>query len=138
MSVERLLPAVRHSDGSARGQGEQAGVYVDIEVLLAAERTADAGQHESHLVEGESEAGGHLGLVEVEVLARHVELHAAVAVGNGLAGLGSEEGRVLGAELVVADDDHLGFSTGGVDIAVADLNVADETAAGKSIDGTGQ
>ena len=77
-------------------------------------------------------------MVEVEVLARHVELHAAVAVGNGQAGLGSEEGRVLGAELVVADDDHLGFSTGGVDIAVADSNVADETAAGKSIDGTGQ
>ena len=108
---------------------------VDIEVLLAAERSADAGQHESHLVEGESEAGGHLGLIEVEVLARHIELDTAVAVGNGQAGLGSEEGWILRTELVVADDDHLGLSTGGVDIAVADSNVADETAAGKSIDG---
>ncbi len=74
------------------------------EVLAPAERAADPGEVDPHLLGLEPEAGRDLVAVDVDPLRRHVDVHASLAVGNGQARLGPEEGLVLLAELVDAAD----------------------------------
>ena len=96
------------------------------EVLAAAERAADAGQREPHLLGRQAEARGDLVAVDVQPLRGDVEVDAAVAVGHREAGLGPEERLVLHADLVLAGDDDVGRRLG---VAVADAHVAQHVAA---------
>ena len=54
---EGLFPVVDHLHRPPRVEGEQRGVDLDREVLAAAERAADAGEVDSHLLGSEREAG---------------------------------------------------------------------------------
>ena len=72
------------------------------QVLARAERAADAGQHQPHLVFWQAEAGRDLRLVHVQPLGGHVQLDPAVLGGHRQAGLGAEERLVLHADLVAA------------------------------------
>ena len=74
------------------------------EVLAAAERAADAGEVDPHLLERQPEAGRDLAAVDVQPLRRDVDVDAALAVGHREPGLGAEERLVLAAELVDAGD----------------------------------
>ena len=74
-------------------------------VFAPAERAADAGEGEPHLVPRQAEARGDLVAVDVQPLRRDEQLDAAVVVGHRQPGLGPEEGLVLHADLVVALDD---------------------------------
>ena len=87
------------------------------EVLAPAERASDPGEVDPHLLRLEPEAGRDLVAVDVNPLRRHVDVHAALAVGHGQARLGPEEGLVLLAELVDAADRDVAL---GLRVAVRD------------------
>ena len=53
------------------------------EVLATAERSADAGEMEAHLLGGEPEARCNLIAVDVQPLRGDVDVDAALTVGNG-------------------------------------------------------
>jgi hypothetical protein len=123
---ERLLAAVDHLDRPARAQREHAGVDLHRDVLAAAERAADAAEHEPHGLRRQREAGGDLVAVDVQPLRRDVEIDAAGAVGHREPGLRPEERLVLHADLVVAADDHGG---GRLRVAAPDDDAAQLVAA---------
>ena len=56
VAEERLLAPVHHLHGAAGVEREQAGVDLHREVLAAAERAADAAEHEPHLLRRQVEA----------------------------------------------------------------------------------
>ncbi len=95
------------------------------DVLPRAEGAADAGEHEPHLLLGESEAGRDLTQILVEPLRRDVERHAAVLPGYRESGLGPERGLVLHRDLVLALDDDVRPRVG---VAVHDAHVLDDVA----------
>ena len=72
------------------------------EVLAPAERAADAGEVDPHLLRLEVEARRDLVAVDVEPLGRDVDVDAALAVGDREPRLGAEERLVLLADLVDA------------------------------------
>ena len=72
------------------------------QVLAAAERAADAGEVDAHLLGLEVETRRHLVAVDMEPLRRDVEVDAAFAVGDGEPRLGAEERLVLDPDLVDA------------------------------------
>ena len=74
------------------------------EVLAPAERAADAGEVDPHLLRLEAEAGRDLVAVDVEPLRRDVDVDAALAVRDRDARLGPEERLVLLADVVDALD----------------------------------
>jgi hypothetical protein len=117
VAVERLLAGVLDLDRPTRREGEQADVDLEADVLAGAERAADAGEGEVDLLERQPEAGGHLGVVDVEPLGGDQQLDAAVLGGHGHAGLRPEEGLVLHADLVGPLDADL---AGRVRVAVAE------------------
>ena len=78
------------------------------QVLTRAERTADAGQHQPHLVFWHAEADRDLRLVHVQPLGGHVQLDPAVLGGHREAGLGAKERLVLHADLIAAGDHDVG------------------------------
>ena len=87
-----------------------------------ARRAADAAQHQADPLLRQPEAGGDLLAVLVQPLRGDVQLDAAtVVVGDGDAGLETEERLVLHADLVRALDDDVADS---VDVAAADPLVA--------------
>ena len=88
---------------------------------------ADAGEVQPHLLEGEGQAGCHLLLVDVQPLGGDVQVDTAVLGGDREPGLGTHEGLVLHAGLVVALDDD---RTGGVRVARADLLAVEDVAEG--------
>ena len=96
------------------------------EVLAPAERAADAGEREAHLLGRQAERRGDLVLVDVQPLRGDVEVDAALAVGHREAGLRAEERLVLHADLVLAGHDDVGRRVG---VAVPDLDVAQDVAA---------
>ena len=96
------------------------------EVLAAAERAADAAEHEPHLLRRQVERGGELVAVDVQPLGGDEEVHAAVLGRHREARLRPEEGLVLHADLVLAGDHDLAL---GVRVAVADRDVAQQVAA---------
>ena len=87
------------------------------EVLAAAERAADAAEHELHALRREREALGELVAVDVQPLGRDVQHDAALAVGHRETRLRPEEGLVLHPDLVAPADDDVG---GRVGLAVLD------------------
>ena len=93
------------------------------EILAAAERAADAGEVDAHLLRLEPEARRDLVAVDVEPLGRDVDVDAALAVGHGEAGLRAEEGLILHADLVDTLDRDVALRVG---VAVADHHVADD------------
>ena len=95
------------------------------EVLAAAERAADAAEHEPHLLRRQVERGGELVAVHVQPLGGDEQVHAAVLGRHREPGLGPEEGLVLHADLVLAGHDDV---PGGVRVAVADRHVAQQVA----------
>ena len=123
---ERLLAVVDHLHGPARVQSEQRGVDLDREVLAAAERAADAGEVDAHLLGGEREARRNLVAIDVDPLGGDVDVDASLPVRDGEAGLGAEERLVLGAHLVDAADRDVAL---GVRIAVPDHHRADDVGA---------
>ena len=70
------------------------------EVLPPAERAADAGEVDPHLLGLEVEAGRDLVAVDVEPLRRDVDVDAALAVRDRDPRLGAEERLILLADLV--------------------------------------
>ena len=85
-------------------QREQRAVDLHREVLAPAERAADAGEVDAHLLERQPEARRDLAAVDVQPLRGDVDVDAALAVGHREPGLGAEERLVLAAELVGAGD----------------------------------
>ena len=96
--------------GAARVQREQRAVHLHREVLAAAERAADAGQVDAHLLGRQAEAGRDLVAVDVQPLRGDVDVDAALAVGHGEARLRAEERLILDADLVLAAHDDLARS----------------------------
>jgi hypothetical protein len=125
VAVEGLLAAVAHLHRLAGAQRQQAGVHVHREVLAAAERAADPGQGQPHLLRRHAERQADLPLVDVQPLGRHVQVHAAVLGRDGQPGLRAEERLVLHADLEVEGDDH---RRGGLRIAASQLQVPDQVA----------
>jgi hypothetical protein len=119
---EGFLPVVDHLHRPVRLECEHRPVDLHGEVLASAEGTADAGEVNAHLGRREAEAGRDLVAVDVQPLCGDVDVHAALAVRDGQARFGPEEGLVLDAELVVAGDGHL---AGRVRVSVADRQLAD-------------
>ena len=99
---ERLLAVVDDLHGPVRVQREQRAVDLHRHVLAAAERAADAGEVDAHLLERQAEAGRDLRAVDVQPLGRDVDVDPALAVGHREPGLGAEERLVLDAGLVDA------------------------------------
>ena len=99
------------------------------QVLPGAERPANAGQGDAHLVLRQAEAGGHLAAVRVQPLGRHEQVDTAVLGRYRKPGLRAEKRLVLHADLVLAADDHVGPRPGVVQVSPADLDPADEVAA---------
>ena len=97
-----------------------------VEVLARAERAADAGERDPHLLLGQVEARRDLLPVDVQPLRDDVEVDAAVGGRHGEAGLGPERRLVLHRRLVVALDPDVGL--GRVGVAVDDVDVAEDVA----------
>ena len=75
---ERLLAVVGHLDRLAGVQRQHARVHVHGQVLAAAERAADPGQHQPDLLRRQAERGADLPLVDVQPLGGHVQVDPAV------------------------------------------------------------
>ena len=117
---ERLLAVVDDLHRAVRVQREQRAVDLHRQVLAPAERAADAGEVDAHLLERQPEARRDLRAVDVQPLGRDVDVDAALAVGHREARLGAEERLVLDADLVDAADRDVAR---GVGVAVADHDV---------------
>ena len=72
------------------------------DVLAPAERAADAGEREAHLLDRQVEAGRDLVAVDVQPLRRDPEVDAAVLGRHREPGLRPEERLVLHPDLVLA------------------------------------
>ena len=96
------------------------------EVLAAAERAADAGEVDPHLLRLETEARRDLVAVDVEPLGRDVDVDAALAVRDRDPGLGAEKRLILLADVVDALDRDVRLRVG---IAAADHHRADDVRA---------
>ncbi len=123
---ERLRATVDDAHGATGVQGEQRAVDLHREVLAPAERPADAGQVDAHLLGRQAEARRDLVAVDVQPLRGDVDVDAALAVGHGQARLRPEKRLVLDADLVLAAYDHL---AGGVRVAVPDDDAAHDVRA---------
>ena len=77
------------------------------QVLAGPEGPADTGEVQAHLLGAQAQAGDDLAVVHVHPLGRDVEVHAALAVGDGQARLGAQHRLVLLPHLVVALDDDV-------------------------------
>ena len=97
------------------------------QVFPGAERAADAGQGDAHLVLGQAEAGRDLAPVHVQPLGRHEQVDAAVLGGDRQPGLRAEERLVLHADLVLAADTTTSAHASGR--PPADPHVADQVPA---------
>ena len=104
-------------------QREHRRVDLHREVLAPAERPADAGEVDPHLLRLETEARRDLVAVDVEPLRRHVDVHAALAVRDRDPRLRPEEGLVLLPDLVDPDTVTSASASG---IAAADDDRADD------------
>ena len=93
------------------------------EVLAPAERPADPGEVDPHLLRAQAEARRDLVAVDVEPLGRDVDVDTPLAVGHREARLRSEERLVLDPELVRPADDDVARRVG---VAVPDHDVADD------------
>jgi hypothetical protein len=124
---ERLLTVVRHLHRTAGAQRQHARVHLHAQVLPAAERPADTGQRQPHLVEGQAECACRLLLVDVQPLRGEVKVHAALVVGHREAGLRTQESLVLHADLVHPRHHDLG---GHRRVALHDPLMAHHIAAG--------
>ena len=78
---ERLLTVVDDLHGTIGVEGEQRAVDLHRQVLTAAERAADAGEMDTHLLGLQVRAGSGLVAIDVEPLRRDVDVDAALAVG---------------------------------------------------------
>ena len=121
---ERLLAAVDDLHRAARVQREHRAVDLHRQVLAPAERAADAGEVDAHLLGREAEAGRHLVAVDVQPLGRDVDVDAALAVRDGEAGLGPEERLVLACRS--RRRPQTDTSPCSLGVAVADDDVADD------------
>ena len=109
---ERLLAVVDDLHRALGAQREQRGMDLHREVFASAERAADTGEVDPHLLGVEPEARSHLVAVDVQPLGGDVDVDAAFAVRDRDARLGAEERLVLLADLVDAFDAHVGVRVG--------------------------
>ena len=126
VAEKRLVARVDHLHRPPRAQGEHGAVDLHREVLAAAEGAADAGKVDPNLLGLEAEARRDLVPVDVEPLRGDVDVDAPLPVRDGEARLGTEEGLVLDAELVVPLDGHV---APGVRVPAPDDDVADDVRA---------
>ncbi len=126
VTEEALRPAVVHPHRPAEAQRQQARVHLQADVFAGAERTADAAQHEAHLLLGDAEAGRDLTAVLVHPLGGDVQLDATpVLVWNGERRFEPEECLVLHADVVRALDDDFAC---GIGVAVDDALMTEHIA----------
>jgi hypothetical protein len=117
---ERLLAVVDDLHRAVGVQREQCAMHLHRQVLATAERAADPGEMDPHLVERQTETRRHLRPVDVQPLRRDVDVDAAFAVRDREPRLGAEERLVLNADLVDAAHAEVAFR---VRVAVADHHV---------------
>ena len=126
---ERLLAVVDDLHRAVRVQREQRAVHLHRQVLAPAERAADAGEVDAHLLERQPEARRDLRAVDVQPLRRDVDVDAALAVRHREPGLRPEERLILDPDLVVRRSTrHVARSVG---VAVADHHVAHDVRRGR-------
>ena len=123
---ERLLAPVDHLHRPAGVQREQARVGLHRDVLAPAERAADAGEREAHLLHRQVQAGRDLVAVDVQPLRRDPQVDAAVLGRHREPGLRPEERLVLHPDLVLAADHDVGLARL---LAVRDVDVAQQVPA---------
>ena len=126
MADERLLAVVDDLHRAVRVQREQRRVDLHREVLAPAERAADPGEVDAHLLGRQAEARRHLRAVDVEPLRRDVDVDPALAVRHREPRLGAEERLVLDPGLVDALHGHVAAGGG---VAVPDDDRADDVRA---------
>ena len=102
VAEEGLLAVVDDLHGPLRVQREHGAVDLHREILATAERAADAGEVDPHLLRRQVEARRDLVAVDVQPLRRDVDVDAALAVGDGQARFRAEEGLILDADVVDA------------------------------------
>ena len=112
VAEEGLLAVVDHLHGAFRLEGEHAGVDLHAEVLATAERAADAGECEPHLIRRKSQALCYLILVYVQPLGRDVKIHAAFTIRDGHPRFGTQESLVLHPDPVISTHHHVGGRIG--------------------------
>ena len=127
VAPERLLPAVLHLHRTSGGEGQHAGVYLEVDVLARPEGSAHGAKSDADLLLRHAEARRELVEIDVEPLRVHVQVHAAVLGREGQAGLRPERGVVLHGGLVVSLHPHLGLRVG---VPVLDVHVAEHVAEG--------
>src|SRR5215210_28656 len=123
-----LLAVVHHLDRALGVESEEAGVGLHGEVFPAPEGATHAREGEPHPLRGQVEALGQLILVDVQPLRGDVQVHPALAVGHGQAGLGAQKRLVLHPDLVLSLNDDGRLRVLGV--AVDCVDVTEEVAGG--------
>ncbi len=132
---EALLPVVDHLHRATGGQGEQAQVDLQRDVLPRPEGAPDAGVVHPYLVLGDPQAGDDLGVVGVGPLGRHVQVDPPLPVGHRQPRLGAERRLILHAHLVGALDHH---RPGHRRIAPADVDAPEHLSPGHRLLGVDQ
>jgi len=95
------------------------------QVFARAERAADPGHRQPHLVSRKAEHRGELLLVDMQPLGRDAQLDAACTVWDRKTRLRAERRLVLHSDLVLAADHDVGPRSL---VAVTDLHVAQDLA----------
>lgn len=127
VAEEGLLARSGELDRAAGPQREQAERELEALVLAVTGRPGHARDHDLHALGFEAVAGGGEVAVAVRVGGGDVELHSPVGPRDGEAGLGTDGGRVLAADAVLALDNDFADR---VLVAVAQRDVADQVAVG--------
>ena len=104
MPGERLRAVIDHLDRPPGVEGQHAEMDVQVDVFSGPEGATDPRRVGTHLIRSESEAGHHLLLIDVHVLARRVQIDTALAVRDGETGLGPQRRLILHPDLVLTLD----------------------------------
>ncbi len=135
VDLEALLAAQGHLHGNLEMVGQERGMVLDDEILLAAEPAAHVGADHLHLLGADAQDADDALVVVVDALRPRVDGEGAVGLGHGQGALGLHEG-VLGLGRVEGLDDEVGgLGDGLVRVAPAQDRLGQEVALGVELRG---